>query len=113
VAQVQVAGYTWDLFTGYNGAMRVYSFVVPNGQPIYSFTADVKEFFNYLVKNYNFPESQQYMLSTSPPASHVQGLMGIERADTLLHHTVYQFGTEAFTGGPVKFTVPTFQADVL
>lgn len=88
VAQVQVAGYTWDLFTGYNGAMRVYSFVVPEGKPIYSFGADVKEFFNYLVQNYSFPATQQYVL-------------------------IYQFGTEAFTGGPVKFTVPKFQADVL
>ncbi len=43
--------------------MRVYSFVVPAGSPIHSFNADVKEFFNYLVKNQNFPESQQYMLS--------------------------------------------------
>lgn len=63
MASVKVAGYTWDLFTGYNGAMRVYSFVVPNGSPIYSFNADVKEFFNYLQTNQNFPESQQYMLS--------------------------------------------------
>lgn len=60
---MKVAGYTWDLFTGYNGAMRVYSFVVPNGSPIYSFTADVKEFFNYLTTTQNFPASQQYMLS--------------------------------------------------
>ena len=59
-----VAGYSWDLYTGYNGAMRVYSFVAPNG-PYNSFTADVKEFFNYLVKNESFPESQQYMLSKS------------------------------------------------
>lgn len=44
----------------------MYSFVVPNGKPINSFTADVKEFFNYLVKNHNFPESQQYMLSELP-----------------------------------------------
>lgn len=86
-ASVKVAGYTWDLFTGYNGAMRVYSFVVPNGSPIYSFNADVKEFFNYLTTNQNFPASQQYML-------------------------IYQFGTEAFVGGPTKFTVSKFQADV-
>ncbi len=66
MASVKVAGYTWDLFTGYNGAMRVYSFVVPKGNPIYSFTADVKEFFKYLVTNQNFPESQQYMLSELP-----------------------------------------------
>jgi xyloglucan-specific endo-beta-1,4-glucanase len=69
VAQVQVAGYTWDLFTGYNGAMRVYSFVVPEGKPIYSFSADVKEFFKYLVQNYSFPETQQYMLSKCPSTS--------------------------------------------
>lgn len=44
--------------------MRVYSFVVPAAKaPYNSFTADVKDFFNYLVKNESFPESQQYMLS--------------------------------------------------
>ncbi|KAK4041929.1 concanavalin A-like lectin/glucanase domain-containing protein [Parachaetomium inaequale] len=86
IATVTVAGYSWDLYTGYNGAMRVYSFVAPNG-PYNSFTADVKEFFNYLVKNESFPESQQYML-------------------------IYQFGTEAFVGGPIKFGVSKFQAEV-
>lgn len=86
-ASVKVAGYTWDLFTGYNGAMRVYSFVVPNGSPIYNFNADVKEFFKYLVQNQNFPESQQYLL-------------------------IYQFGTEAFVGGPIEFKVPKFEAAV-
>ncbi len=49
--------------------MRVYSFVVPNGSPIHSFNADVKEFFNYLTTNQNFPASQQYMLSESAPSA--------------------------------------------
>jgi xyloglucan-specific endo-beta-1,4-glucanase len=61
---VTVAGYSWELYTGYNGAMRVYSFVAPK-DPYYTFTADVKVFFDYLVKNESFPESEQYMLSKS------------------------------------------------
>lgn len=41
IGNVQLAGKTWDLWTGYNGAMRVYSFVPPAGQVIRSFSADV------------------------------------------------------------------------
>jgi xyloglucan-specific endo-beta-1,4-glucanase len=85
VTRVTIAGYSWDLYTGWNGEMRVYSFLPANG-PITSFSADVKEFFNYLIQNYNLPASQ-YML-------------------------IYQFGTEAFTGGPTYFNVPRFQAEV-
>jgi xyloglucan-specific endo-beta-1,4-glucanase len=61
VGSVSVAGRTWDLWAGYNGAMRVYSFVPPSGT-IKSFNADVKEFFNYLERNQGFPSSQQNLI---------------------------------------------------
>ncbi|KAK8093182.1 Glycosyl hydrolase family 12 [Apiospora kogelbergensis] len=86
IATVNIAGHTWDLYTGFNGAMRVFSFLAVNG-PINSFSADVKDFFNYLIQQQGFPVSNQYML-------------------------IYQIGTEAFTGGPAAFTVSRFIADV-
>ncbi|KAK4163733.1 concanavalin A-like lectin/glucanase domain-containing protein [Cladorrhinum sp. PSN259] len=86
-ATVTIAGKTWDLWAGYNGAMRVYSFVPPSGT-IKNFSADLKEFYNYLEKNQGFPSSRQNII-------------------------VYQIGTEAFTGGPATFTCTSFKADVV
>ncbi|KAK0673193.1 family 12 putative glycoside hydrolase [Cercophora samala] len=83
---VTLAGRSWDLWVGWNGAMRVYSFVVPSGT-VKNFSADVKEFFRYLESNYQYPSSQQNLI-------------------------VYQVGTEAFTGGPATFTVDNFSADL-
>lgn len=87
IGSVTLAGKTWDLWTGYNGQMRVYSFVPPSGT-IKTFSADVKEFFDYLEKNHQFPSSQQNVI-------------------------VFQIGTEAFTGGPATFTCTQFTADVV
>ncbi|EEY17203.1 endoglucanase-1 [Verticillium alfalfae VaMs.102] len=88
IAHVNIAGYDWEVYFGYNhgGAMKVYSFLPAQGN-IYDFRADVKLFFSYLTKEHQFPADKQYML-------------------------VYQLGTEAFTGGPAKFVVPKFIADV-
>jgi xyloglucan-specific endo-beta-1,4-glucanase len=58
--QVTLAGHTWDLWIGFNGAMRVYSFVAPS--PVQNFNADVKDFFNYLQTNQSFPASQQNLI---------------------------------------------------
>jgi xyloglucan-specific endo-beta-1,4-glucanase len=87
VGTVTVAGKTWDLWTGFNGAMRVYSFVPPSGT-VKEFSADVKEFYTYLEQNYQFPSSKQNVI-------------------------VFQIGSEAFTGGPATFTVSQFSADVI
>lgn len=57
---VNVGGRTWDLWIGYNGAMKVYSFIAPS--PIKSFSTDVKQFFNYLQSSQNFPASQQNLI---------------------------------------------------
>ncbi|EUC39301.1 glycoside hydrolase family 12 protein [Bipolaris victoriae FI3] len=80
---VTIAGHTWELFYGFNGAMKVYSFIAPS--PIPHFTADVKEFFTYLTEKKDYPASTQNLIT-------------------------YQFGSEAFTGGPATFTVNQWSA---
>ena len=62
IARVDLAGQSWDLYTGFNGAMRVFSFLAVNG-PVNKFSADVKDFFKYLSQNQGFPASSQYLLS--------------------------------------------------
>ncbi|KAL2760992.1 glycoside hydrolase family 12 protein [Sodiomyces alcalophilus JCM 7366] len=88
IARVNIAGYDWDLHFGYNhgGKMKVFSFV-PAGPNIHRFEADMKEFFDYLIYYHGFPDRDQHLL-------------------------IYQFGTEAFTGGPAYFEVTRFIADV-
>ena len=61
VGQVNVAGRNWDLWVGYNGAMKVYSYIAPS--PVNNFSADVKQFFNDM-KNRGYPADSQYLLST-------------------------------------------------
>ncbi|AEO68296.1 c396e94d-c968-42cc-96f7-73d53db5c633 [Thermothielavioides terrestris] len=85
VGTVNVGGRSWDLWVGYNGAMKVFSFVAPS--PVTSFSANVKDFFNYLQNNQGFPASSQNLLT-------------------------FQIGTEPFTGGPATFTVSQFSANV-
>ncbi|KAK0638570.1 concanavalin A-like lectin/glucanase domain-containing protein [Cercophora newfieldiana] len=86
---VKVAGRNWDLWVGYNGQMKVYSFLPPAGAgAIKSFSADVREFFRYLEECHQFPASQQNLI-------------------------VFQAGTECFTGGPATFTCSRFSADVI
>ncbi|KAK3349877.1 concanavalin A-like lectin/glucanase domain-containing protein [Lasiosphaeria hispida] len=87
VCSVTIAGRIWNLWVGYNGKMKVYSFVPPSGC-VKSFSADVKDFFDYLQHNQQFPASSQNLI-------------------------VFQVGTEAFTGGPATFTVSQFYADVI
>jgi len=64
VCSVALAGRTWDLWVGFNGRMKVYSFVPPSGGIIRSFSGDVKEFFNYLQANHKFPASSQNLIGT-------------------------------------------------
>ncbi|KAF2866417.1 concanavalin A-like lectin/glucanase domain-containing protein [Massariosphaeria phaeospora] len=87
IATVTLANTSFDLYFGYNGAMKVYSFVRAGSRDVTSFSADVKLFFNYLEKNQGFPAASQNLI-------------------------VYQIGTEAFTGGPAKFSVSRFSASV-
>jgi len=101
---VTVAGRSWELFYGPNGAMKVYSFVPPVGQPIYNFKADLKEFFAYLTNNKGYPASSQNLISKFLNATTMSMRM-------LTSIVAYQFGTEAFTGGPATFTVNQWSAN--
>lgn len=85
VGTVNVAGRSWNLWVGMNGAMKVFSFVAPT--PMNSFSADVKQFYQYLQNRQGYPAGNQYLLT-------------------------FQFGTEAFTGGPATMGVSQFSANV-
>jgi xyloglucan-specific endo-beta-1,4-glucanase len=58
---VTVGGHTWELFYGFNGDMKVYSFVSPS--TISSFNADLKDFFTYLTQSKAYPATTQYLIS--------------------------------------------------
>ena len=63
VAEVQVQGRRWELWDGYNGAMRVWSFVPPaSGGEIRNFKGDVREFFGYLERERGFPAAEQNLI---------------------------------------------------
>lgn len=57
---VNVAGRSWELFVGYNGNMKVFSYVASS--PINSFSANVKEFFNHMQSNQGYPASEQHLI---------------------------------------------------
>lgn len=65
IATVTIAGYTFDLYFGYNGSMKVYSFVRAGSNDMTSFQADVKLFFDYLVKSQQYPASSQNLIGES------------------------------------------------
>lgn len=60
---VNVAGSNWDLWVGYNGPMKVFSFVAVN--EIATFEADLKSFFTHITNAQGFPASQQHLISMS------------------------------------------------
>ncbi|KAG8810284.1 hypothetical protein FRC17_002993, partial [Serendipita sp. 399] len=80
VATPTIAGSSWRLFDGYNGSMRVFSFVASSN--IQSFTGDLKAFLTYLASNNGF-DTNQYL-------------------------TVLQAGTEPFTGSNVVLTTSRY-----
>ncbi|CAM1501371.1 Fc.00g105330.m01.CDS01 [Cosmosporella sp. VM-42] len=82
---VAVGSASWELFIGYNGAMKVFSFVAPSAKT--SFTSDIKPFFNYLTTNKAFPASSQYLIT-------------------------FQFGSEPFTGDSARFIVGHWDGSV-
>ncbi|KAK1758790.1 glycoside hydrolase family 12 protein [Echria macrotheca] len=85
---VNICGIMWDLWIGFNGEMKVYSFVPMPGVTIRSFRGDVREFFGFLERFDRFPAQDQHLI-------------------------VFQVGTECFTGGPATFTCNHFSADVI
>ncbi|KAF2034846.1 endoglucanase-like protein A precursor [Setomelanomma holmii] len=87
IASVTLAGYAWDLYSGPNGSMKVFSFL-PQGTAWYtSFNTDIKVFFNYLQQNQGFPAGSQNLI-------------------------VLQQGTEPFTGGPATLNVNSYSVSV-
>jgi len=80
-----LAGHTWEVWVGYNGAMKVFSYIAPS--PVTSFSADVKAFFNHMTSVEAFPASSQNLIT-------------------------FQFGTEAFTGSKTTFDVSNWSANI-
>ncbi|CZS99665.1 related to endoglucanase I precursor [Rhynchosporium graminicola] len=83
VGIVKVDGQDWDLWRGFNGAMKVFSFVAVK-PPMTKFSGDLKAFFDYMATK-GFEASSQYLIT-------------------------YQIGSEAFTGGPATFTFHNWSA---
>jgi hypothetical protein len=71
VTTVTLAGYSWDLYVGPNGSMKVFSFIPSDGSWKFSFNADLKLFFNYLAQNQGYPINNQYLIGKclDPPIS--------------------------------------------
>jgi xyloglucan-specific endo-beta-1,4-glucanase len=57
-----IGGHTWDLWAG-NGtpSMKTYSFVAQGTANHWS--GDIKQFFDHLAQNHNFPAHDQHLLS--------------------------------------------------
>jgi len=85
VGTVSVGGYTWTLWSGYNGSMKVFSFIASN--PVTGFNTDIKQFFTYLTNSQGFPASSQHLITL-------------------------QFGTEPFTGSSTTLTVSNWSASI-
>lgn len=80
IATPSIAGYSWKLFDGYNGSMRVFSFVASSN--VNNFSGDLNLFLKYLATN-NGLSSSQYLV-------------------------VLQGGTEPFTGSNVVLTTSKY-----
>lgn len=100
---VTVGGHTWDLWYGFNGDMKVYSFVATS--TINSFTGDLKDFFTYLTNSKGYPATTQNLISEFAFTPAMDTLCTNKRL------LAYQFGTEAFTGGPATFMVNKWSAN--
>lgn len=82
---VELAGTTWNLFNGPNGAMSVYSFVAESGD-IENFEGDLMVFANYVSENYDL-SAEQFVNSIGA-------------------------GTEPFLGQDAVFTTTSYQITV-
>ncbi|KAI0031885.1 concanavalin A-like lectin/glucanase [Vararia minispora EC-137] len=54
---ISLAGHTWNLYSGSNGANAVFSFL-PTSGTITNFSGDIKAFFTYLINNQGLSSSQ-------------------------------------------------------
>lgn len=79
-----LAGTTWDLYSGPNGATTVFSFVAASA--VEDFSGDLMDFLNYLIENQGLASSQ-YLLSIGA-------------------------GSEPFTGTSAVFSVASYSCTV-
>ncbi|KAI9906800.1 hypothetical protein PsorP6_003267 [Peronosclerospora sorghi] len=84
ITKVTIGKYSFNLYKGPNGSTTVFSFVAT--QTLTTFSADLKNFLTYLVKNQGLPRSQ--------------------------YLTDLQVGTEPFVGTNAKMTVHAYSAAV-
>ena len=84
IATPTVAGAAWDLYSGQNGQMQVYSFVAPSARE--SFDADIAEFVTYLINEQGLPAIQILQSAGA--------------------------GTEPFVGSNAKFITTAYSLDV-
>ncbi|KAI0029135.1 glycoside hydrolase family 12 protein [Vararia minispora EC-137] len=56
-SSVSIAGHTWNLYSGSNGANAVFSFL-PTSGTVQNFRGDIKAFFTYLINNEGLSSSQ-------------------------------------------------------
>lgn len=85
IASPTLAGHSFSLYKGSNGVQTVYSFVA--SQNISSFSADVRDFFTYLINFQDF-DSSQYLVSVGA-------------------------GSEAFTGSNAEFVVSGYSMEIV
>lgn len=64
---VGVGGQDWELFVGFNGAMKVFSFVAP--EPVKTFEEDLRPFFDHITSSQDFPANDQHLISMKSPIS--------------------------------------------
>ncbi|PCH40472.1 glycoside hydrolase family 12 protein [Wolfiporia cocos MD-104 SS10] len=55
-SDISVGGYSWNLYEGFNTYWQTVSFVTNQGN-INDFSSDLKDYFNYLIDNYNMTNS--------------------------------------------------------
>lgn len=85
IATVTVGGVSFNLYSGPNGSMTVFSFVATS--EVTSFSADLKDFFTYLISNQGV-SSSLYLVSIGA-------------------------GTEPFTGSNAVFTTSAYSVAVV
>jgi xyloglucan-specific endo-beta-1,4-glucanase len=84
IASPTIGGYTWNLYSGPNGATTVYSFVAQS--QINNFSGDLRAFYTYLINSQGFSASQ-----------YITGLGA---------------GTEPFTGSNAVLSISSYSVSI-
>jgi len=99
IATPTIAGTSWKLYYGLNGATKVFSFVAAS--EVTSFSADLKLFLTYLVGNEGFSASQ-YMKSIGAGSEPFTGSSAV--LTTSAYSTVINLGTSSGSTGSTGST---------